>query len=379
MKKEIYLDHASTTYTDPRVLGAMLPYFSEKYGNPQSRHSKGKEALIAIDNAREKIAEILNCRPSEIIFTSGGTESNNLAIFGTARANQKKGKKIITSKIEHSSVIAPFKKLEKEKFKITYLDVDNEGFIDPRKLKKSIKHDTKLVSIMYANNEIGTIQKISKIGKICREKGIIFHTDACQAAGLNLNTQKLKVDLMSLNAGKIYGPKGIGILYKKREIKIEPIIYGGGQEMELRSGTHNVPAIVGIAKALEIAREEREKENNRLKELRNYLIEGILKIKDTHLNGPKANRLPNNINIYFEDIDADLLVLSLDEAGIYCSTASACKAQTTESSHVLSAIGLSENQAQSSIRFSLGKKTTQKDIDYTLKTLTQLIKKMRKY
>lgn len=367
MNQEIYLDYASATPVDQRVLNQMLPYFSEEYGNPQSRHQKGKKAKIAIDNAREKVAKILNCRESEIIFCGSATEANNLAIFGLA---QNSPAHFITTKIEHPSVLEPFKELEKRGHKVTYLNVDHEGFINLEELANAITKETKLVSIIYANNEIGTIQNIKKISTICKKHQVLFHTDACQAAGSE-SLDTTNIDLMTLNASKIYGPKGIGLLYCRREIKLSPQIHGGGQERNLRSGTHNVPNIVGFAKALKIAQQEPLNPS-----LRDHFIEEILKIPNTKLNGPRTNRLPNNINISFENIDNTDLLLHLDNAGIFCSSSSSCASGSEKPSHVLKAIGLTEKDAKSSIRITLGKPTTEEEINYTLETLKNLTSKL---
>lgn len=377
-RKEIYLDHASTTYLDPRVTKAMLPYFEKDYGNPGSLHNLGLRAKSAVDNSKKKIAELLNCLPEEIIFTSGGTESINLAIKGIALA---KGKgHIITSQIEHPVVLETCRYLEKEGFSVTYLGVDKFGMISLEELKKSIRPETILVSIMSANNEIGTVEPVSEIGKICREGGISFHTDACQAGGvLDLDVQKSNVDLITLNGSKIYGPKGVGILYRKKGIRLEPLIHGGGQEFGLRSGTENVPGIVGFAKALELAQAEKEKENKRLTALRDYFVREVIKrIPKTFLNGHPTKRLPNNANISFLDIEGESILLYLNEAGIYVSTGSACSSHKLEISHVLDAIGLKHDAAHGSIRFTLGKKTTKQDLDYVLKVLPGIIGSLRK-
>lgn len=373
---QIYLDNASTTQVDTRVLEKMLPYFGEEYGNPESLHQKGKEALIAVDTARETIAETLRCQPSEIIFTGSATEANNLAIFGIAQ--QHKNAHFITSKIEHASVLEVFKELEKEGHTVSYLKVDREGFISTEELKKALRQETKLVSIMYANNEIGAIEPVAEIGKICHDHKIPFHTDACQAAGaLNLDVQKLQIDLMTLNSGKIYGPKGIGLLYVRQSIKLKPIMFGGGQEKGLRPGTHNVAAIVGFAKALELAQAEKETENQRLKQLRDQLIEELLSnVPNSRLNGPRQNRLPNNINIVIPGIEASDLLLHLSEAGIYASTGSACAEGQAEPSYVLTAIGLPEDLIHNSIRFTLGKSNTQADIKFTTETILKIFKKI---
>ena len=377
--KEIYLDHASTTYTDHQVLEAMMPYFSEKYGNPESLHSKGKEALIATDNARETVAKILNCRPSEIIFTGSCTEANNLAIFGIARASKEKGKHLITSAIEHSSVRMPFQKLEQEGYAVTYIQANNEGFINPQDIEVAINPKTALVSIMHANNEIGTIQQIKEIGEICKKHNIPFHTDAAQtASSLSLDTQALNVDSLSLNASKIYGPKGVGALYIKKGTPIEAIIYGGTHEFNLRAGTHNTAGIIGLAKALELAQAHKEEENKRLNTLQDLLITGILNnIPNSTLNGPRENRLPNNISITIPNINSQELMLHLDEAGICISSGAACNIGTAKPSPTLIAIGLSKDELHSSIRLSLGKINTEEDINYTIEKLTTICHHLR--
>ncbi|NIA02394.1 MAG: aminotransferase class V-fold PLP-dependent enzyme [Nitrospirae bacterium] len=366
-KHQIYLDNAATTPMDPKVLEAMLPYFTEKYGNPEALHTKGKESLIAIDNARETVAKILNCRAREIIFCGTATEANNLAIFGTARANKDKGTHLITTKIEHSSVRRPFEQLEKEGFDVTYLDVDNEGFVNPDDIKKALTPKTTLVSVMYANNEIGTIEPIKKIGKILHDHQAYFHTDACQIPGAEtLDTKTLKIDMMTLNGSKIYGPKGIGVLYVNKETKIEPIIFGSAHEYSLRAGTHNTPLIVGFAKALELITKS---DNKKITKLRDKLLTALLKkIPRAHLNGPTNHRLPNNINITIPGIHAQEILLHLDEAGIYVSTGAACNMGNEKPSKTLEAIGLPQKEILSSLRITLGKNTTEEDIDYVIKT-----------
>ena len=392
MRKNIYLDHAATTPVRQEVLQRMLPFFSEKYGNPSSFHSAGKEVKDAMDTARETIAKILNCRSAEIIFTSGGTESDNLGIMGAAHASRDKGKHIITSKIEHPAVLEACKKLAREGFEISYIPVDKDGFIKLNELKKSLRKDTILVSIMYANNEIGTIQPIKESAKILRDykkeasrlrSGNMdipyFHTDACQAAGvLELDIIKLGADLLTFNGSKIYGPKGVGILYVKKGIKLEPIIYGGGQEYRLRSGTENTAGIVGLAAALELAQKEKTAENKRLTELRDYFIEEILKnIKGSRLNGSKTDRLPNNINVYIPKVEGEAMLLYLDSKGIYAATGSACSSMSLKPSHVLIAIGCKDEEAHSSLRFTLGKATIKEDIDCVLKVLPGIVNKLK--
>lgn len=377
-KREIYLDYAATSYVDERVLKKMIPFFCKIYANPSSLHSPGIEANSFLKNSRELVAKIINSKPHEIIFTSGGTESINLALKGVSYFFGKGH--IITSKIEHSAVLETCKFLEKNNFSVTYLNVDRYGLISPEDVEKAIRSDTILITVMYANNEIGTIQPIQEIGKIARKHRVLFHTDACQAAGsLTLDVKKLNVDLMTLNGSKIYGPKGSGILYKKEDVKISPLLHGGGQEFNLRSGTENLPAIVGFSLALEIAQKERESENKRLIALRDYLIKNLLKkIPKSILNGHPTKRLPNNANISFLDVEGESILLHLNEKGVFVSTGSACTSRNLEVSHVLDAIGLSHDFAHGSIRFTLGRKTTKKDIDYVIKVLPQIIRNLRK-
>ncbi|PIZ51522.1 cysteine desulfurase NifS [Candidatus Woesearchaeota archaeon CG_4_10_14_0_2_um_filter_33_13] len=376
--KIIYLDHAATTYIDPRVKEAMDPYFEDVYGNPGSLHQIGLRAREVIDKSKETIAKIINCQSKEIIFTSGGTESINLAIKGVAF---RKGEgHIITSKIEHPAVLETCHYLEQKGFKVTYLEVDNNGLIDPKELEKAITKETILITIMYANNEIGTVEPIKEIGEIAKKHKIIFHTDACQAAGaLDLDVKKINVDLMTLNGSKIYGPKGVGILYKSADVKLEPLIHGGGQEFGLRSGTENVPGIIGFTKALELSQTEKEIENIRLIKLRDYLIKELLeKIPKSFLNGHKTKRLPNNVNISFLDVEGESILLYLDQKGVEISTGSACSSQKLEVSHVLDAIGLIHDAAHGSIRFTLGHRTTKEDLDYTVMVLKEIIENLRR-
>lgn len=382
--KSIYLDYAATTYIDPVVRKKMLPYLGECFGNPSSIYFLGRQAKTAIETAREDIAEVLSVNPKGIIFTGSGTESDNLAIFGIARAYKNEGKHIIVSKIEHKAVLEAAKKLGKEGFEITYLNVDSKGLIKLPELKKALRRDTILVSIMYANNEIGTIQPIRGISKIIRDfrKGglfPVFHTDACQAAGaLNLKIDKLGVDLMTLNSSKIYGPKGVGCLYVADDINVEPMIVGGGQENNLRAGTENVALIVGFSEALKLADKIKEKEGERLKKLRDYFIKNILKnISKSRLNGDPTKRLPNNINISIEGVEGEALILMLDNLGVAASTGSACTSSNLNPSHVLLAIGLQAELAHGSLRFTMGRKTTKKEIDYVLEILTSIVYKLR--
>ena len=390
----IYFDYAATTPLDLEVKQEMDLVW-EKYGNPSSLHSKGYEAKVALDSAREKIAKILGARMDEVIFTSGGTESDNLAIFGYARANKNKGNHIIVSAIEHHGVLEPAHQLEKEGFEVTYLPVDKDGIVDLKVFKKSLRPETILVSMMYANNEIGTIQPITEISKIirnfCEVKSQmsnvkssksampILHTDACQAAEfLDLSVKNLGVDMMTINAGKIYGPKGVGLLYIKKGLQIEPMIYGGGQEFGLRAGTENLAGVIGFAKALELVQKNKEKESVRLLKLRDYLKERIAnEIPKIKFNGDFKNRLPGNLNVSILDIEGESLVLYLDNAGICVSSGSACTSKSLEPSHVILALGEPHEVAHSSLRFSLGHYTTKEDIDYVMEVLPGIVRKLR--
>ncbi len=378
MTKEIYLDNAATTPVDKEVFVEMEPYFTTEYGNPGSFNAVGLRAKTAVSNAREKIAKLLNCKTNEIVFTGSGTESDNLALKGCARAMKAKGNHIITMKIEHDAVLSTCKALEKEGFEVTYLDVSNEGLVAIEDVKKAITDKTILISIMYANNEIGTIQPIKEIAAIAKEKGIKFHTDACQATGyLNIDVQDLGIDLMTLNASKVYGPKGVGLLYVKTGTQIQPIIHGGGHENGLRSGTENVPGIVGFAKALELAQESKESESKRVTKLRDKLIDGLLKINNTQLNGSAKLRLPNNVNIAFKKIEGEAILLHLDDKGIAAASGSACSSKNLEPSHVLTSIGLPHAIAHGSIRMTLGKHTIEEDIDYVLEVFPEIVSKLR--
>ncbi len=378
--KEIYLDHAATTYVRDEVLGVMNKYFQDEYGNPGSFHTIGLRSKRVIDSARETVRDIINAkRVDEIIFTGSGTESVNLAIKGIGE-KYRKGH-IITSTIEHEAVIETVNYLEKEKgFDVTKIPVDKYGLVNPNDVEDAIREDTILVSIMYANNEIGTIQPIEEIGKICRKKKVLFHTDACQAGGmLDLDVEKLNVDMMTLNGSKIYGPKGIGMLYKKNSIKLVPLIHGGGQEFGYRSGTQNVAFIVGFAEALRLGQEEREKENIRLIKLRTMLELGILRsIDKTFLNGHPTKRLPNNANITISDIEGEAMMLYLNEYGICTSSGSACTSLTLEPSHVILAMGLPYEVAHGTLRFTLGRKTTKKDIEKIIEVLPGIVETLRR-
>ncbi len=379
MNKELYFDNAATTAVDERVVEAMKPYFSMTYGNPGSMHTLGLEAKEALDSARVMLARFLNCSDEEVIFTGSGTESINMAIKGAALALQKKGKHIITQKTEHPAVLETCEYLEKQGFEVTYLDVDVYGFVSLEKLKEVMRLDTILVSIMYANNEIGTVQPIKEIAEVCKENKVLFHTDACQAAGyLDMDVKNLGIDYLSMNGSKLYGPKGVGILYVKSGRPLSPLIHGGGQEYGKRSGTENVPLIVGLAKAVEIADGEREREVARLTEMRDYLIRELLKrIPKSLLNGHPTKRLPNNVNVTFLNVEGETLLLELDQYGICASTGSACTSKTLEPSHVILALGRPYEVAHGSLRFSLGRYTTKEGIDKLLGILPETVEKYR--
>lgn len=375
----IYLDYAATTPTDPEVVKAMSPYFTDIFGNPSSLYAFGQEAKSVIEEARDIIASFIGTKPEEIVFTSGGTESNNFALKGIAYANKNKGEHIITSSIEHHAITEPCKFLEKQGFKVTYLKVDKYGLVDPDDVKKAITDKTILISIMHANNEIGVIQPIQEIGKIAREKGIYFHTDAVQTFGhLPISVDELNVDLLSASAHKLYGPKGVGVLYIRKGTRISTFMHGGDQESGRRASTHNVSGIVGFGKAVELAREKMDEERNKLIPLRDKLIRGILgNIDHTRLNGHPTKRLPNNVNVSVEYIEGESMILNLDMQGIACSTGSACTSSSLEPSHVLLAIGLSHEIAHGSLRFTLGRYTKEEDIDYVLKTLPAVVERLR--
>lgn len=388
--QSIYLDYAAATPLDPKVFTAMKPFLTHEFGNPSALYSLGKKTKKAVEKSRETIANILHTTADTIIFTGTGSEANNMALIGFARTNKKNGTHIITNAIEHKSVLLPLQQLEKEGFKITYLTTDREGRVDINEIQKALRKDTILISFMYANNEIGTITPIADIGRMLlkwrkehKTQFPYFHSDACQAAGaLSLDVEKLHVDLMSIYASKIYGPKGVGVLYKRKNVALEPIIWGGGQEFGLRAGTENVANIVGMAEALTIAQKNREKENARILKLRNDLWNRIkVTIPDVKLNGPvlddPTSRLPNNLNIHIKGIDSQTLLLYLDAYGIMCSTGSACDGNSIEGSYVLNACGLSEEASRSSVRFTLGKQTTKKNIEYVMKYLPGIVKVLR--
>lgn len=379
MSRTVYMDYAATTYVKPEVLSEMMPYFTEKYGNPSSFYSLSRETKKAIDVSRERVSKALKCEINEVFFTGGGSEADNWAIKGIAFANRKKGNHIITTKIEHHAILHACEYLETQGFDVTYLDVDSEGFINLEDLKNAITDKTILVSIMFANNEIGTIQPIKEIGEICSQNKVLFHTDAVQAIGnIEIDVKAMHIDLLSLSAHKFYGPKGIGALYIKRGVKIDNLIHGGGQERARRAGTENIPGIVGLGKAIELAVSDIEEKNKRLSSLRNKLVEGLLNIPYSKLNGPKdSNRLPGNANICFKFIEGESILLSLDFEGVCASSGSACTSGSLDPSHVLLAIGLPHEIAHGSLRLTLGESTTLEDVEYVIQVLPPIIKRLR--
>ena len=376
---QIYLDHSATTKLKKEVLDTILPFLTEQYGNPSTIYTLGREAKKAIDSAREQVAKAINAQPNEIYFTSSGTESDNWAIKGVAYANKQKGKHIITSNIEHHAVLHTCEFLEKEGLEITYVPVDNEGILDLEQLKKAIRPDTILISVMLANNEIGTIQPIREISQLAKEHGIYLHTDAVQAIGsIPVDVDDLGVDLLSLSGHKIYGPKGVGVLYVKTGTKISPFIHGGGQERGKRAGTENVANIVGIGKAIELATQDIQAYSTHLQELRDMTIEEILKtIPHSRLNGHREKRLPGNVNISFEYIEGESILLMLDSKGISASSGSACTSGSLDPSHVLLAIGLPHEIAHGSLRLTFGEENTKDDVKYLLEVLPPIIERLR--
>jgi len=379
MERIIYFDHAATTPVKPEVLETMLPFFTEKFGNPSTIYSYGRESKKYIEDARDKVAKALGAQSKEIFFTGSGTEADNWAIKGVAYANRKKGNHIITSAIEHHAVLHACNFLEKEGFEVTYLPVDKDGLIDPEQVREAIRPETILISIMYANNEIGTIQPISEIGKIAKEKGIIFHTDAVQAVGsINVNVDDLNVDLLSLSAHKFYGPKGVGALYVRRGTKITSFLHGGAQERGRRASTENVPGIIGLGKAIELATSNLEENTKYVKRLRDRIIEEVLNtIPYVRLNGHREKRLPGNVNFSFEFIEGESLLLMLDMRGIAASSGSACTSGSLDPSHVLLAIGLPHEIAHGSLRITLGPDNTDEEIDYFLSILPEIVGRLR--
>ncbi|MBP8620471.1 MAG: cysteine desulfurase NifS [Firmicutes bacterium] len=377
--RSVYLDHSATTPVRPEVLAAMLPYFGDKFGNPSSIHSWGRQARTAVDSAREQVASIIGATASEIVFTSGGTESDNLAIRGVAKSMQTKGKHLITSQIEHHAVINTFESLAKDGYEVTYLPCDKYGLIDPDDVRKSIRKDTILISIIHGHNEVGTIEPIEEIGKIAKEHGILFHSDAVQSLGkIPVKVDAMGVDLLTISSHKIYGPKGVGALYVRKGTRIRPQVTGGIHEKGLRAGTENVPGIVGFGAACALAEEEMPEESKRLQALRDKLINGILSnIPDTVLNGHPEKRLPHNVNVSVKYVEGEAMLLNMDLLGIGASSGSACTSGSLEPSHVLLAMGIPHELAHGSLRMTLGKSNTGEDIEYVLEALPPIVEKLR--
>ena len=377
--RNVYMDYSATTYVKPEVLEEMMPYFTEKFGNPSSFYGISRETKRAIDKAREQVASTLKCLPEEIYFTGGGSEADNWAIKGIATAHRKKGNHIITTKIEQHAVLHSCEFLEKFGYEVTYLDVDKEGFINLEELRNAITDRTILVSIMFANNEIGTIQPIKEIGEICREKKVLFHTDAVQAVGnVPIDVKEMNIDLLSLAGHKVYGPKGIGALYIRKGVRIDNLIHGGAQERNRRAGTENIASIVGIGKAMEIAENNLKEHTEKLTKLRDRLIDGLLKIPYTTLNGPRGEkRLPGNVNVRFQFIEGESILLSLDFKGVCASSGSACTSGSLDPSHVLLSIGVPHELAHGSLRLTLGEDSTEEDVDYVIEVLPPIIQRLR--
>ena len=375
-----YFDHAATTAVKEEVLKEMIPYYCIEYGNASSLYSIGRKSRKILENSREKVARVLNCKPKEIYFTSCGSESDNLAIKGIARKHRNKGKHIITTKIEHPAVLNTCKSLEKDGFTVTYLGVDKDGFISLEELKNSIREDTILISIMFANNEIGTIEPIKEIGRIAKEKGVIFHTDCVQAVGnVKIDVKELGIDLLSLSSHKFYGPKGVGAIYINENVEFEKIQDGGHQEKNKRAGTENIAGIVGLAKAIELADKNLEKYNSKLITLRDFYFDEITKnIPNVKINGSKEKRLPGNANVSFKNINGEQLLLELDSLGICASSGSACTSGQSEPSHVLTAIGLNAEYIQGSLRTTFGEENTKEDVEFLIKSIIEITNKIRK-
>ena len=375
----IYLDNAATTKMSDTAIKAMIPYMNEIYGNPSSLHSVGQEANEALQNARERIAKLLGCEPKEITFTSGGSEADNQAIISAATLGEKKGKKhIVSTAFEHHAVLHTLEKLEKEGFEITLLDVHENGLVTAKQVADAVREDTCLVTVMYANNEIGTVLPISEIGAVCREKGVLFHTDAVQAVGhLHINVKEQNIDMLSLSAHKFHGPKGVGVLYARKGIPLTTLIEGGAQERGKRAGTENIPAIMGMAAALEEACAKIDENAVKLTALRDKLIVGLSEIPHSVLNGDLEHRLPSNVSFCFEGIEGESLLLLLDDKGICASSGSACTSGSLDPSHVLLAIGRVHDIAHGSLRLSLSEENTEEEIDYTIKAVKEVVEYLR--
>ena len=377
--RKVYLDYSATTPTDPRVVEEMIPYFTEHFGNPSSIYSTGLEAKDAIEHAREQVAHLINAEPKELIFTSGGTESDNWALIATARRLQHKGKHIITSAIEHHAILHSCEYLAKEGFDITYVGVDHDGLVDPAEVEAAIRPDTILISIMYVNNEVGSVQPITEIGAIAKKHGVLFHTDAVQALGnVPIDVKTMNIDMMSMSSHKIYGPKGIGAIYIRSGVNLPTYIHGGAQERKKRAGTENVPGIVGFGKAAELACQNFNTHVAHVSKLRNHFIDRVLnEIPYTYFNGSKDHRHPGNANITFEYVEGESILLYLDFAGVSCSSGSACSSRSLQPSHVLTAMGIPVELIHGSIRFTFGNPTTMEDVDYTVDKLKGIIEKLR--
>jgi cysteine desulfurase len=376
----IYMDHSATSPVDPEVFEAMKPYFQEEFGNASTLYKLGRDGKRAMENSRAQVASLIGAETKDVIFTSGGTESDNIAIKGTAYKLKDKGRHIITSNIEHPAVHETCKYLEKNGFEVTYVPVGTDGLLKASDVEDAIRDDTILITVMHANNEIGTIQPIAEIGKIAHEKGILFHTDAVQSVGkIPVDVNALNVDMLSISSHKLYGPKGVGALYIKKGVRLEPILHGGGHERGLRPGTENVPAIVGFGKACQLAEENLEEESARLTRLRNKLVDAVLKQnEESYLNGDREKRLPGNANFRFTGIEGESLILHLDSKGIAASTGSACSSTKLEPSQVLMAIGLEEVEAHGSLRISLGRENTEEDIDHAITSIKEVVDTLRK-
>lgn len=377
--RKVYLDNAATTALSPRVLEAMLPYFTQHYGNPSSVHAFGREAKQGLDKARDQVAKALHCEPSEVIFTGCGTESDNTVLLGVAQRYGNKGKHIITTNVEHHAILHTCEYLEKQGYEVTYLPVDQDGLVTAEQVAAAIRPDTILVSIMFANNEVGTIMPIQEIGAVCKEKGVLFHTDAVQAVGhIPVDVQAMHIDMLSLSAHKFHGPKGVGALYCRKGIRLPSYIMGGAQEKGRRAGTENVAGIVGLGAAIELATEQLEENRAKMTALRDRLMTGIqARISEVKLNGHPTNRLPNNVNFSFKYIEGESILLMLDMNGIAASSGSACTSGSLDPSHVLLALGLPHEIAHGSVRLTLGDQTTEEDIDYTIDVLEKTVARLR--
>ncbi len=375
----IYLDYAATTPTDPRVLEAMRPYFTEVFGNASSVHTFGQEARTAVDRARRVLAEALGCQPSEVVFTSGATEADNWAVVGVALAHEDRGRHLVVSSVEHRAVLEPARWLASRGWEVTFLPVDRFGQVDPEDVRRALREDTVLVSVMHANNEVGTLQPVAEVARVARERGVLVHTDATQTFGaLPVRVDELGVDLLSASGHKRYGPKGVGLLYVRRGTRVEPLLRGGAHERGRRAGTENVPGIVGFARAVELALAEREAEQARVAALRDRLLRGLLEVDGAYVNGHPTERLPNNAHLSFEGVDSESLLLALDLRGLAASSGSACTAGSLEPSHVLRAMGLPPERVEGAVRFSLGRWTTEAEVDTAVALVREAVCHLRR-